>query len=332
MNSANAETSLIAAAGDAAAQLAIQLYAYRLRKYVGAYASVMGGIDALVFTGGVGEHSAVVRHRVAQRLEFLGAPLDEDRNRLAQVDLANPVAEISAPGARCRILVVATDEERAVARDTLLTLGPPAGLNTRRAIPVAVSARHVHLTQASVEALFGAGHQLEPLRPLSQPGQYAARELVTIVGPRGRIEHVRVLGPVRAADQVEIARSDEFVLGLDAPIRESGDLANSAACRLEGPAGAITLRQGVICALRHIHMSPRDAAEFGVANGATVDVRLSGGARELTFSDVRVRVHENFALEMHVDTDEGNAAGLVVPPGAELAPVVPVARLVEPGA
>ena len=316
-----------AAAGDEQAQLAIQLYCYRVRKYVGAYATVMGGIDAIVFTGGIGEHSAVVRHRIAQRLEFLGAPLDEDANRLARVDLAQPVAEISVAGARCRILVVATDEERAVARDTLGVLNPAHGLNTTSPTPVAVSARHVHLTQESVETLFGAGHQLTVLRAISQPGQFASNECLTVVGPRGRIEHVRVLGPVRTADQVEVSRSDEFLLGLDAPVRESGDLANSAGCRLEGPAGAVTLKQGVICALRHIHMSPTDAINFGVDDGDCVDVRVTGGPRELTFSDVKIRVSDRFVLEMHVDTDEGNAAGLGAVPGSVLEPVVHTAFL-----
>ena len=318
-----------AAGGDGEAQLALQLYCYRVRKYVGAYATVMGGMDALVFTGGIGEHSAVVRHRVAQRLEFLGAPIDEDANREAHVDERHPVAEISARGARCRILVVATDEERALARGTFALLQTDAAADGGRPIPVAVSARHVHLTQATVEALFGAGHRLTPQRPISQPGQYAAVEYVSVVGPRGRIEKVRVLGPTRAADQVEISRSDEFVLGLDAPVRESGDLAHTPGCRLEGPMGSVALSQGVICALRHIHMSPADAGEFRVADGDTVDVQVSGGERELTFGDVRIRVSDRFALEMHLDTDEGNAAGLCAPPDSVLEPVAHTARLVS---
>lgn len=317
-----------AASGDRDAQLAIQLYGYRVRKYVGAYAAALGGVDAIVFTGGVGEHSAVVRHRVANRLAFLGAVLDEDRNRDAAVTTNSPVAEISATGSRCRLLVVATDEEAALAaaaRGLLASAGPR---RLPRTIPVAVSARHVHLTQASVEQLFGPGHQLAVYRPISQPGQFASTDTVTVVGPRGRIEHVRVLGPVRASDQVEISRTDEFALGLDAPVRESGDLAQTPGCRLEGPAGSVTLQSGVICALRHIHMSPADAAEFGVHDGEVVDVAIEGGARELAFGGVKVRVSERFVLEMHVDTDEGNAAGLGGVPGSVLEAVAPVARLV----
>ncbi len=299
-----------AAAGEAAAQLALQLFAYRVRKYVGAYATALGGMDVLIFTAGIGEHSAGVRHRIAQRLEFLGASLDEDRNRQAAVDHEHPVFEISANGARCRILVVATDEERALAGDVHRLLKPVQAHRTLPKIAVAVSAHHVHLSQASLEILFGPGHQLTQLRPISQPGQYAAAECVRVVGPRGHLDHVRVLGPVRQADQVEISRSDEFILGIDAPVRESGDLAQSAGCRLEGPAGAIELTQGVICALRHIHMSPDDARLYGVKDGESVEVKIIGGARPLTFSEVKIRVSTQFVMEMHIDTDEANAAGI----------------------
>jgi acetate kinase len=183
-------------------------------------------------------------------------------------------------------------------------------VSTQLTIPIAISARHVHLTPASVEALFGPGHTLTPLKPISQPGQYAAKETVTLVGPRGRIQNVRVLGPPRVADQVEISRTDEFALGIDAPVRESGDVENTPGLRLEGPAGAVTLKKGVICALRHIHMRPAEAAAFGVTNGDRVDVRVDSDGRDLVFGDVLIRVRDDFVLEMHVDTDEGNAAGL----------------------
>lgn len=317
-----------AAAGDRDAQLALQLYAYRIRKYVGSYATVLGGVDAIVFTAGVGEHSAVVRHRVASRLEFLGAPLDEDRNRDAKVGAAAPVAEISADRARCRLLVVAADEEAAMAGEARRLFDAPHPLDTERGIPVAISARHVHLTEASIATLFGAGHALSVRKPISQPGQYAAEETVTVVGPRGRIEHVRVLGPPRSADQVEISRTDEFALGIDAPVRESGELDGSAGCRLDGPAGSVTLTEGVICALRHIHMAPADAAAFGVRDGDEVDVRLEDGPRHLAFGNVKIRVSPRFVLEMHIDTDEANAAGLGGIPGSALDPVAPVAKLV----
>jgi acetate kinase len=303
-----------AAAGDDPSRLALLVYAHRIRKYIGAYAAVMGGIDGIVFTGGVGENSAVVRHRIAQRLEFLGAELDEDRNRDARVSALQRVAEISAAHARCPLLVVATDEQVAIAAAARqIVCGEAPAFERVAQIPVAVSARHLHLTRASVEALFGPGRTLTRGRPLSQPGQFAAEETVTLVGPAGRLEHVRIIGPERAADQVEISRTDEYALGVDAPVRESGDLANTPGIRVEGPAGAVTLKSGVICALRHIHMNPDDARRFGVADGDVVDVHIETAGRNLTFGEVRVRVRADFQLEMHVDTDEANAAGI---PGA----------------
>jgi acetate kinase len=299
-----------AADGDDACRVALAIYAHRVRKYVGAYAAVMGGVDAIVFTGGVGQNSAGVRHRIAQRLEFLGAALDEDANRDARVDHERRVVDISESYARCRLLVVATDEEQAIATDTRRLVAGGYDVATAPRIPIAISARHVHLTPSSVETLFGPGATLTPLKAISQPGQYAARETVTLVGPRGRIPNVRVLGPPRAADQVEISRTDEFALGIDAPVRESGDIENTPGIRIEGPAGAITLKSGVICALRHIHMRPPEAEVFGVTNGDRVDVRVDSDGRDLVFGDVLVRVRDDFVLEMHVDTDEGNAAGL----------------------
>ena len=177
-------------------------------------------------------------------------------------------------------------------------------------IPMAISVRHVHLTQASVEILFGAGHQLQVHSPLSQPGQYAAEEVVTLVGPKGRLTHVRVIGPPRAQDQVELAHTDEIVLGVDAPLRESGDLAGTPGIVIEGPVGSVSLQRGVICALRHIHMSPADAEVLGLKNHDQVAVVVMAGKRRLIFGDVIVRVAPAFRLELHLDSNEGNAAGL----------------------
>ena len=183
-------------------------------------------------------------------------------------------------------------------------------------IPMAISARHVHLTQASIEILFGAGHVLQIHSPLSQPGQYAAEEVVTLVGPKGRLTHVRVVGPPRAQDQVELAHTDEIVLGVDAPLRESGDLAGTPGIVVEGPVGSVSLQRGVICALRHIHMSPADADVLGLKNHDEVAVVVMAGKRRLIFGDVIVRVSPAFRLELHLDSDEGNAAGLTS--GAEV--------------
>jgi len=184
------------------------------------------------------------------------------------------------------------------------------GKAVSRPIPVAISARHVHLSVATVEHLFGRGRRLTMAKAISQPGQFAAEETVSLLGPAGRIHQVRVVGPERAADQVEISRTDEFLLGVDAPVRESGDLVRTPGLRIEGPVGHIDLEHGVICSLRHIHMCPADAAEFGVGDGDTVDVHVGQAPRTLTFGGVRIRVRPEFRLEMHVDTDEANAAGI----------------------
>ncbi|MCC7200664.1 MAG: acetate/propionate family kinase, partial [Gammaproteobacteria bacterium] len=241
-----------AARGDDDARLAIAVFAYQVRKYIGAYAAAMGGLDAVVFTGGIGENSALVRHRIAQRLDFLGAPLDEDLNRDARVGNGRRVAEVSEPHARVRLLVVATDEELQIARDAARLLGGERELSGGLAVPISISARHVHLTQASVEALFGPGATLASHRAVTQPGQFAAKQTVSLVGPKGRLDGVRIVGPARAHDQVEVSRTDEFLLGVDAPVRESGDIEHTPGIRIEGPAGAITLRKGVICAWRHV--------------------------------------------------------------------------------
>lgn len=180
-------------------------------------------------------------------------------------------------------------------------------------VPISVSARHVHLTAEHVAQLFGAGHTLTPFKDLSQPGQFACEEQVTLVGPRGTIPGVRVLGPIRPETQVEISRTDERMLGIDAPIRPSGDLDGSIGLELVGPAGRVTLERGVIQAKRHIHMSPEDAVRFGVKDKDWVMVRV-GGERGIIFDDVLVRVSSSFVLDMHLDTDEANAADLQ--PGA----------------
>lgn len=316
-----------AADGDENCRLAIQVFAHRARKYIGAYAAVMGGVDAIVFTAGIGENSALMRHRIAQRFGFLGARIDEDRNRDCRVTAQAPLFDISEPHSRVKLLVIATDEEAALAKDAAAIVQERDRVNPDRAIPVAVSARHVHLSQEHVEALFGPGHTLTPFRPLSQPGQYSCDEKVTLVGPRRQLEGVRVLGPARKETQVEISRTDEFFLGIDAPVRASGDLANTPGLTLEGPAGRVELNHGVICAWRHIHMHPDDAAHFGVVDHDVVEVAIEGTGRDLIFGDVLVRVSPSYRLEMHIDTDEGNAAELPMHSEATLVDTGGFARL-----
>lgn len=177
-------------------------------------------------------------------------------------------------------------------------------------VPVGVSNRHIHLTEADVETLFGKGYQLTPLKDLSQPGQYACKETLTIIGPSLRpIENVRVLGPVRKASQVEISRTDSFTLKVKPPVRESGDIAGSAMITIVGPKGIVQLKEGCIIANRHIHMSLEDSAEFGVSDGQYVDVEVNG-ERRTKFYDVQIRANKDFRLEMHIDTDDANAAGI----------------------
>jgi acetate kinase len=177
-------------------------------------------------------------------------------------------------------------------------------------IPVAVSARHVHLCPRTIAALFGRHHALHVRTAITQPDQYASEETVTLIGPKGRLEHVRVVGPARTEDQVEISRTDAVALGIDPPVRESGDLEDTPGITLSGPMGTVALRAGVICSMRHIHMSPADAITLGLKDQDQIAVSVTGGGRRVTFGDVRVRVSPAYRLEFHVDTDEANAAGL----------------------
>lgn len=174
-------------------------------------------------------------------------------------------------------------------------------------VPIGVSARHVHLTKQDVETLFGPGYELTKKKEL-MGGQYASNEVVTIVGLKLRaLENVRILGPVRKSSQVEISATDAFKLGIKAPIRDSGDIKDSAPIAIVGPKGAIYLEQGCIIAKRHIHMSPADAVAAGVKNGDVVSIKVEN-ERGTTFNHVSIRVDESFTLEMHIDTDEANAA------------------------
>lgn len=176
-------------------------------------------------------------------------------------------------------------------------------------VNVGISNRHVHLSAEARKILFGPGYMLTYVKSLSQKGQYAARETVTMVGPKGTIEDVRILGPERKQTQVEISRTDMYKLGVNAPVRDSGDLKGTPGIVLIGPYGMLHLDRGVICAKRHIHMSPQDAANFNVHDRQEVLVRAEN-ERGLIFANVLVRVDESFVLELHLDTDEANAAGL----------------------
>ena len=171
---------------------------------------------------------------------------------------------------------------------------------------VETSARHIHVTQRNLETLFGAGHELTKKKDLSQPGQYACEETVEVIGPKGALK-CSILGPCRAATQVELSKTDARTIGITAPVRESGDTENSAGCTIKGPAGEITINEGVIVAKRHIHLTTADAAELGVKDKDVVYVKVDTEDRSAILGDVVCRVSDKFARAMHIDTDEANA-------------------------
>lgn len=176
-------------------------------------------------------------------------------------------------------------------------------------ILVETSARHVHVTDADLAVLFGAGQALTVKKELSQPGQFASNERVTVVGPKKELANVSILGPTRPATQVEISLTDARSIGVNAPVRESGDIAGTPGCTLVGPAGSVELKEGVIVAKRHIHMTPADAVAAGVADKENVQVAVTTDGRSAVLGDVVIRVSEKFATAMHIDTDESNACG-----------------------
>ena len=173
---------------------------------------------------------------------------------------------------------------------------------------VETSARHVHLSRADLDILFGKGYELTVKKDLSQPGQYACEERVTVVGPKKAIERVGILGPVRPASQVEVSYTDARTLGIAAPVKESGDIAGTPGCKLVGPCGEVEIANGVIVAKRHIHFTPAEAEAAGVSDKEIVSVKVESEGRTTIFGDVVVRVHPNFSAAMHIDTDESNAA------------------------
>lgn len=298
--------------GHDRSRLAIAVFAHRVKKYIGAYAATMGGIDAIILTGGIGENSATIRQRVLQRLDFLGLQLDEDRNNDVSLSSSKPTFRISSDLSGVHALVIKTNEELMIARQTQALVQQQARSNVANspAIPIAVSARHCHLDKETFAILFGADATPTHHADLSQPGQYACKEKINLIGPRNQIDGVRLLGPLRSKNQIEISRTDEFVLGVDAPVRDSGRVKGSAPITIEGPAGRVHLEEGLICARRHIHMHTDDAKRFDVKNKDEVEVAITGGPRDLIFCDVLVRVSPGYKLEMHIDTDEANAAEL----------------------
>lgn len=179
----------------------------------------------------------------------------------------------------------------------------------KKQLPIALSNRHIHVSQKDLDILFGEGYELTKLKDLSQPGQYACEEKVDIEGAKGTLKGVRILGPVRPDTQFELSISDAFILGVPSMLRNSGDIAGTPGAKIIGPKGEVEINEGVIVAARHIHMHTKDAEEFGVKDNDIVSIKLDG-PRGLTFNNVLVRVSDQFALEMHVDIEEGNACGV----------------------
>jgi putative phosphotransacetylase len=184
-------------------------------------------------------------------------------------------------------------------------------------VPIGVSARHIHLSTEHIDHLFGNGYQLKLLKNLSQPGQFAAEETVTIIGPKGQIDNVRIIGPARKQTQVEISRTDAIALGINPPVCESGKIEGTPGIKVKGSKREIELEKGVILAARHIHFHTLNAKEWGIKDKQKLRVKLSG-ERPLIFEDVIARVSERYALDMHIDTDEGNAAGVITGDWAEI--------------
>ncbi len=196
--------------------------------------------------------------------------------------------------------------QRKVTIETLLSVKQTTGQGF---LPAAVSNRHLHLTKEDVAKLFGAGYKLTPKSALSQPGQFACEETVTIIGPKGRLEKVRVLGPERKETQIELSTSDAFKVGIKPVVRMSGDTANTPGATVEGPCGQITIANGVIVAARHLHLSDAQAAAYGLKSGDVIRVKTTG-ERGVIFENVKARVNKDFDMELHFDFDEANCTGL----------------------
>jgi acetate kinase len=306
-----------AAEGDADAQLAINVYAYRVRKYIGAYAAAMGGVDVIAFTGGIGENSASMRRRVCDKFEFLGLHLDDDKNQAVKLK-GFEAPQVQSFDSRIKVIVTQTCEQLMIAQEVKYLMAQRENTQPKAwHIPVAVSARHVHLSQEAVEALFGKGHQLRKMRDLSQTEGWAAEETVEVIGSKGSFKTVRVLGPTRKQTQIEVSKTDTFTLGVEAPVRPSGKLEGTPRIKLRGTAGEIETN-GLIIAARHIHMSPQDSTKMGLKNGDYVDVKLGDGDRSVSFANTLIRVKEGYVTEMHIDTDEANAAGIAFSTKGEL--------------
>ncbi len=300
------EVQEAAAQGNHRAMLAIKTFSYRIRKYIGAYYAAMGGLDVVVFTGGIGRGSAGPRSVACQGLQHMGIEIDEKLNRDVMC-VCEPI-DITLEGARVRVLVIPTNEERMIARETIKAMKRFKITKIMKSIepipiPIRVPPAHVHLSQEHVEALFGSGYKLTFEKKLTQPGQFDCKETVNLIGPKGRLENVKIFGPARRDTQIEIPMPAQFQLGIHPPIRASGDIKNTPGITIEGREATITTRNGVIWPLRHIHMPPEEAIHCGLRNGDIVVARVDNEGKHV-FADVLVRVHPNSTIVMYVNSDE----------------------------
>lgn len=297
---------------DVRALVALKAFTYRIRKYIGSYVAAMGGIDVLVFTGGIGQGSAGVRSLALQGLESMGIHIDEQRNREARGFVE--CCRISTDDSPVTVLIVPTDEERMIARDSLRSINRSylkdiVKTQQNEPIPVEVMTHCVYLSEEHVEALFGKGYQLTKKSDLSQPGQYICNEQLTVIGPKGDIVKVPIHGPIIPETQVAINMTEQFVLGIHSPSREPGDIKGTPGCTLLGPKGEVILKNGVISVLQHINMTPSDALRYGVKDRSVVNVRVAGN-EELNFADVLIRVNQDHHLAMFIDIDDANDSKL----------------------
>jgi acetate kinase len=272
-----------------------------------------------------------MRHRICTQFEYLGMALDTEKNQaLTLIGFEAP--QIQSADSRVPILVTQTCEQWMISQEVkaLLqqeaisdkpgladNLHPTGSTVHQQRIPIAVSARHIHPSQSLVEQLFGKGYQLTKARSLTQPGGWAANETVELIGPSGSFKKVRILGPTRLRTQIEVSATDTYTLGLEAPIRDSGKLDGTPTVTVRGPAGEAKT-DGLIIAARHIHMSPADAKAMRLRDGDYVAMQLGDEKRSVTFKNTLIRAKAGYVTEMHIDTDEANAAGIRLQSTGEL--------------
>ncbi len=296
--------------GNQQAFLAVEILAQRIKKYIGAYFALLGGIDVLVFTGQITERSAGIRGLAIQGLSPLGIVLDEVRNQSAEL-LPGAVMEISTLDSPVKVLVISSDGARVIAQEVIGALGYQEFKKVKgqpRPIPIEILEPHVQLSAADAATLFGEDYRFTKDKDLRQHSEFICRENLKLVGPRRPLDGVPVMQPFTEQTEVVVTRTQQFQLGVTAPVRLPGDLAESAAVKIEGPVGNIELERGVICARRHIKMAPDDAIGFGVKDQDLVRVRVIGERREVVFGDVLVLVEPRCELTMYLDMDEANAA------------------------